>query len=46
MEKIFGKQILDRLDKIIELLEKDKKPKKRLLEDTFQGNIEIKDREE
>lgn len=34
MEKIFEQQLLDRLDKIIELLEKDKKSKKRLLEDT------------
>ena len=34
MEKTFEQQLLDRLDKIIELLEKDKKSKKRLLEDT------------
>lgn len=33
MEKTFEQQILDRLDKIIELLEKDKKSKKILLEE-------------
>ena len=32
-EKTFEQQVLDRLDKIIELLEKGKQPKKRLVED-------------
>lgn len=34
MEETFEQQLLERLDKIIELLEKDKKSKKILLEDT------------
>lgn len=32
-ENTFEQQVLERLDRIIELLEKDKKPKKRLVED-------------